>query len=91
MIQEFLVILACSQNAGCSQTTSSYYQTHPAVKQSIQTASDTTKKAVGPEVVAISPAILLMGTGKGTFSVNKYISIQITTKDTKMILFKVTF
>ena len=91
MIQEFLVILACTQNAGCSQTTTSYYQAHPEIKQMAKSANNKVEQAIGPEIVFLSPALILAGTGKGTFNVNKYLSVQISGKAEKMILFKLTF
>lgn len=90
MIQEFLVLLACTQNLGCSQTTNTYFQAHPEFKQMARNADKEAKKLIAPEVVLLSPLAIYAVRGKGSFRVNKYFSLELK-QDSKMIQFNVSF
>lgn len=91
MIQEFLVVLACSQGSGCPQTTDAYYSSHPEIKQLARNVDTKAKQIVGPEVVLLSPAVLLLARQRGTVNITKYISAQIQSNGDKLLIFHLSF
>lgn len=92
MWQELLVVIACSQpQGGCSQAQSAYYSTHPAFKQLIKKEGNKAKEVLGPEVVFLTPVYILQASGKATFHIGKYLSLQISNKSEKSLLFNFSF
>lgn len=90
MIQEFLVLLACT-NTGCPQTTAAYYQSHPELKEATKHVESKAKNIVGPEIILVSPIALYAAKGEGTFHITKYISLVLSTKSHNMVVFKTDF
>lgn len=91
MIQELLVMAACLEGKGCSQTTTAYYISNPNTKQMIQRANTRVKEAVGPETLAISSPLIFAVRGTGTFKLTNYWSLQLSTKDSNMVIVRVNF
>lgn len=90
MITELIVVIACTNSSGCAQATSAYYQSHPELKNNVRANTDILKKKIGPGIVALTPAVLLLAKGKATFSLNKYLSLQMSNNE-NMLLFKISF
>lgn len=91
MIQELLVIIACTQNSGCSPTTSAYYSEHPVIKQNIRNSTNTIKTLVGPTAVSLSPFVLFAVKQKATINITKYVSLQIDGNRDKLILLQFSY
>lgn len=85
MIQELLVLMACTQSAGCSQTTSAYYTSNPETYSQVKKHTSRLKAFVGPEVVASTPILVFPITHKATFKITNHISLQ--TSHDKTLLF----
>lgn len=91
MIQELLVMLACAQNSGCTETTNAYYATNPAVKERIKHGERKVKTLAGPTAVALSPIVIFTVKKQATINLNKYFSLQIDRKQDSIILLKFSF
>lgn len=91
MLEVLLVLLACTQGKGCSQTTNAYYSDHPEVKRLIKEQEQQVKRIVGPEAVAVSPAFILMVRGKGSVHITGPFNLEIPDRDTMLITFKLGF
>lgn len=91
MIQELLVVLACSEAQGCSNTINAYYSTHPRMKQTMANHKQRAKDAIGPTLLIVSPIVYLLGSDKATFTLNQYFGLQVSKKETAMIYFRINF
>lgn len=89
---ELLVILACTQGQGCSQSASAYYSSAPQVKAMANHHTAKFKEMVGPEIVAFYPLILLVGRGRATINLDKNYSLQLSNRDNSaLFLYKYSF
>lgn len=86
MITELIVLLACTQNAGCSQAQSAYFSTHPEFKQIIKTKSKEIKENIGPTLIYAAPFIAFSINGKATLHINKYVGLQMNNNEQSLIL-----
>lgn len=91
MIQELLVLLACSQNAGCSDTTSQYFEANPKARQIVYEHRDKMKRVLPPSIVSITPVALFLVRQKGNFYVTRNISLQLLEQDRLFVVFKKSF
>lgn len=76
-MEEILVILACLNSVGCSETSGHYYNTHPKVQEMARKSERIAKRYVGPVVVeAIGPVLVAVSGSTGTIRLNQYFSLQ---------------
>lgn len=90
MIQELLVIIACTHNSGCTETMALYYTDHPGIEKLIDKNKRYVNKTIGPEAVFIAPYALVAAGGQGSFRLNKYMSVKLS-RNTEMIVFRLDF
>jgi len=87
MLPEMLVIFACVNNTGCSETSSLYFSQNPQVKKQIDFDTEQVREYIGPKVVdVVGPLLFFSAGGTGTIKLNKYFSLQLK-KDTGIISF----
>ncbi len=92
MIQELLVLIACTQNQGCNQTTNIYYKNNPAIEQVIKRKEKIAMSYLAPSIIEVAPYALIMVTSKGSFRINSYLDLQIHHKEQMgMVLYHFDF
>ncbi len=89
MLPELLVIFACVNSTGCSETSSAYYNIHPEIQQMVEETGEhiriRAEKYVGPIVIqTVGPMIYAAAGGTGTIRFSKNISVQGNKKDLKL-------
>lgn len=88
MLPEVLVIFACVNSTGCSETSSLYFQQNPDVKKKIDAKSEQVREYIGPSIVdTVGPLLFVAGGGTGTIKLNKYFSLQLK-KDSGIVTFR---
>jgi hypothetical protein len=76
-MEEILVIFACLNSTGCTETSGLYFNTHPEVREIAHRGERLAKKYVGPFVIeSVGPFIMVAAGGSGTIRLNKYFSLQ---------------
>lgn len=81
MLPELLVILACSQNKGCAETSSFYYKTHPTVQKIVKKPEKIAKEYLGPKIIHFAtPLIFFTLGGTASFRLTNNYSLQINEK-----------
>jgi len=77
MLPEALVIFACIKSAGCNETSSHYYATHPQVKEFVQRQEQRVEKYIGPTIIqTFGPILYVAAGGTGTVRLDKSFSLQ---------------
>lgn len=77
MLEEALVIFACLNGTGCSETSNQYFAVHPEVKEVVDREGRVIREYIGPTVVdTLGPAIFVVAGGTGTIRITKYFSLQ---------------
>jgi len=77
MIAEALVIFACVNNTGCTETSNQYFLENPQVKQIIDKDAQEAKELVGPKIVdAVGPFLFVAAGGTGTIKLSEHFSLQ---------------
>lgn len=77
MIAEALVIFACVNNTGCTETSNQYFRQNPDLKQIIDKDTQELKDYIGPKFVDnVGPFLFIAAGGSGTIKLNKYFSLQ---------------
>jgi hypothetical protein len=61
---EFLVLLACLQNTGCSETSTAYYQTNAEFKAYVDYAQDQVERRLPQDFVEYGAPIIYASTGR---------------------------
>lgn len=91
-MQEFLVILACLKSAGCSETSSAYYQSHPELRQMVEMNERKIKDYVGPVIVESSaPFFFVAAGGTGNFKIYGNLSLRVQRYQDTMLVFSQGF
>lgn len=89
VLAEGLVLFACLNSTGCSETSSHYYNTHPHIQEIVQDSEQKVAKFVGPTVVTlVGPLIYAAAGGTGTLRLNRVFSLQVSTKSGKLVFGK---
>lgn len=89
MLPEALVIFACVNSTGCSQTSSHYFNTHPDVRESIKKHERIVQEFIGPYVIQTAgPLIYVVAGGTGTVRLNKYFNLQLSTQKSTLMFSK---
>ena len=91
-MQEFLVVLACLSNKGCSETANAYYQAHPEIKQMVKRQEERVKEYVGPVVVTYaSPMFFVAAGGSGNFKLYGDFSLKVDNYKEATLIFSKGF
>ena len=76
MLAEALVIFACVNNTGCSDTSNLYFGQNPEVKTMIDQKLTQARDFVGPKVVdVVGPLLFLAAGGVGVIKLNEDFSV----------------
>ena len=87
MLEEALVIFACLNSKGCSETSSLYYNRRPEMKQVMESHERKLKKVIGPTVVELlGPVLFVAAGGTGTVRIDKTFSLQINKQSSILFL-----
>ena len=91
MLPEALVIFACLNSTGCSETSAHYFNTHPEARKVIKNGEEKIKYYVGPTLITtVGPFIYAAAGGTGTVRLNRYFSLQIS-KNQNTISYRLEF
>lgn len=89
VLPEALVIFACVNSTGCSETSSHYFNTHPDVREIVKTQEKKVEDFVGPYVIqTLGPLFYVASGGTGTVRLNKYFNLQISTQKSTLMFSK---
>lgn len=89
MVAEALVIFACLKSAGCSETSTQYFNTHPEVREMIERHEKSITEAVGSNAIRfVGPFIFAAAGGTGTVRMDKNFSLQGSTKQCILVFGK---
>lgn len=89
MLPEALVIFACVNSTGCSETSSHYFYTHPDVKEMVRKNEKRIEEFIGPYVIqSVGPLFYVAAGGTGTVRLNKYFNLQISTQKSTLMFSK---
>lgn len=78
MLSEALVIFACINSTGCSETSSHYYNTHPEIREIVQKHEKLAEKYIGPVVIqTVGPVLYIASGGTGTIRLSRNWSLQL--------------
>lgn len=86
MVKELLVTIACMNNQGCTESTSSYLKENPQYRQFIRRKERSLSDLVGPYTVALLPSATLLIKGRGTVNITKLVSLQFSQYETTLNL-----
>lgn len=76
MLAEALVIFACVNNTGCSDTSNLYFGQNPQVKSIIDKDAKEARDFIGPKTVdIIGPFLFLAAGGNGVIKIDKNFSV----------------
>jgi len=91
VLPEALVIFACINNTGCTETSNQYFIYRPDVKRYIDHTGETARQFIGPKIVdTVGPALFVVAGGRGTIKLSQYWSLQFSKQD-GIISFRVDF
>lgn len=88
---EMLVLFACLNNTGCTETSSLYYEQNPDLKELVYKYEDKVKAAAGPLVVQYVAPLTWVATGHDAtarLSTHFFITCK---KDANIVQFKYDF
>lgn len=89
MLPEALVLFACLNSTGCSETSTHYYNTHPEVREMIQKNEQKIERFIGPTLIQTLGPVLYIAAGKsGTMRINKYLSLQLSSQTSTLVFNK---
>lgn len=87
-MQELLVIFACLNSHGCSETSNAYYQSHPELREMIEKNEKKIKDYVGPVIVETSaPFFFVIAGGTGNFKIYGDFSLQVKNYENTKLVF----
>ena len=90
MITEALVILACTNNQGCSQAESAYLQSHPEIKRFARHEENQIKDMGGTTAVILSPIATAVFKRSANIPITRYLSLQVSDRDSLSGTLKLT-
>jgi len=77
-MMEFLVLVACMNGKGCSQTSNAYYKAHPELQEMVRKNEEKIKDYCGPIIVeAAAPVAFVAAGGTGNFKIYKNLSLEV--------------
>ena len=89
---EFLVIMACLNGKGCSETSNAYYQAHPELREMVQEQEKRVKDYCGPIIVEVAgPFLFIAAGGTGNFKLYKNLSFEVKNFNKTTLVYSVGF
>ena len=91
MLAEALVLFACVNNTGCTETSNQYFVAYPEMKKYFDHTAETARQYVGPQIVDnVGPVLFVVAGGKGTVKLSHYWSLQFG-RDQGILSFRMDF
>lgn len=91
-MQEFLVIFACLNSTGCSETAGAYRASHPELEKIIRHHEERVKDYVGPVVVQMAaPFFIVVAGGTGNIRITQNFGLQIKNYQQPQLVFSRSF
>lgn len=91
MLSEALVIFACINSTGCTETSNLYFHQHPDVKKLIDTNAESARQYIGPRIVdTAAPMLFVIAGGTGVVHLQKHFDLRIS-KDSSTLSFSIIF
>lgn len=91
MLPEALVIFACVNSTGCSQTADLYFSQHQELKHEIEEDAKAAREYVGPKIVdTVGPMLVFVAGGTGTIHLHNHLDLRIQ-KDNSVLSFSWIF
>lgn len=76
-MQEMLVIFACLNNYGCSETSSTYYHFHPELREVVEYNERKIRNYIGPKIMDnVAPFVFAAAGGTGSVKLSEYIRFE---------------
>lgn len=87
LLEEALVIFACLNSSGCSETSNQYFALHPEVKRTIEKKGQDVRRMIGPQIVdSTGPMVFFIAGGTGVIHLTRRLNLQMN-KQSGMIIF----
>jgi hypothetical protein len=87
MIAEALVIFACVNSTGCTETSNQYFLENPELKRNLDKDAQDIRVWIGPKLVDnLGPVLFVFAGGTGTIHVHEHIELQVK-KDRAILSF----
>lgn len=78
MLPEALVIFACVKSAGCSETSSHYFNTNPEIREMVRMNEKRIERILGPTLIQVyGPVLYVAAGGTGTVRLSRHFSLQL--------------
>lgn len=86
-MQEMLVIFACMNNHGCSETSSTYYHFHPELREVVEYSERKIRSYVNPFIMDnVAPFAFAAAGGTGSVKISANFRLEIRkTEGTKLV------
>ena len=78
LLPEALVIFACVNSSGCTETSDQYLVIHPEVKKYMDKEGQDLRKMIGPQFVdTVGPVLFVMVGGTGVIHITRDFNLQV--------------
>jgi hypothetical protein len=78
VLPEAIVIFACINSTGCSETSNLYFQQNPDIKRQVDKDAENIREYIGPRVVDnFGPILFIFAGGTGTIHIHDHIDLRI--------------
>lgn len=82
MLAEALVIFACVNNSGCTETSNLYFSQNPGTKHYLEVEGEEARQFLGPRLVDdMGPILFFIGGGTSTIRLSDHLSLQGSTSN----------
>ena len=86
MLPEALVIFACLNNTGCTETSDEYFRRYPQIKNYIDKEGQHVRQYVGPTIVdTVGPLLFIAGGGTGIIHLHNHFNLQLSKESAKLV------
>jgi hypothetical protein len=90
MIAEALVIFACVNSTGCTETSNQYFYEHPTLKHNLDNDAKELREYIGPQFVdTVGPVLFVFAGGTGTVHLHDHLDLRVK-KDSAILSFSWT-
>lgn len=91
-MMEFLVLVACLNGKGCSETSNAYYKAHPELQEMVHQNEKKIKDFCGPIIVeSAAPIAFVAAGGTGNFKLYGNFSLEVKQYTQPMLVFSKGF
>jgi hypothetical protein len=87
MLPEALVLFACFNSTGCTETSNEYFRRNPDIKHKIDKTAENVRQYVGPSIVdTVGPFLFVAAGGTGVIHLHEHFNLQMK-KDSATLIF----